>query len=153
MASAMIITLPGDPAKEKELDCGIFCHHIKRNPVRKAELQVLCSHCPVLLRALHHQLPPPGPQRVTRQEAAHGVSSSMRMCPSWCQGMRQDRYQAKRADDFSSHTTVFLSLVTFIPVSLLSPINDFLRHAGPSYLWDLELCGLTLLTSRSIKGN
>lgn len=52
MASVMIITLPGDPAKEKELDCDIFCQHVKGNPAQKAELLVLCSHCPVLLWAL-----------------------------------------------------------------------------------------------------
>lgn len=84
----MIITLPGYPAKEEELDCGIFCHHVKGNPVPKAELLVLCSHHPVLLSALYHQLPPPDPQAGARQEAAHRVSSSMQRCPSCCQGRR-----------------------------------------------------------------
>lgn len=49
MTSVMIITLPGDQAKEKELD---LWQHVKGNPVQKAELQVLCSRCPVLLWAL-----------------------------------------------------------------------------------------------------
>lgn len=88
MASVMIIALPGNPAKEKELDCGNFCHHVRGNPVQKAELPVLCSDCPVLLRGPHHQLPPPCPQEVAGQEAAHGVGGSKRSYSSWYQGSR-----------------------------------------------------------------
>lgn len=76
-----MIALPGNPAKEEELDCGTFCYDVKENPVQKVELQVLCFHCPVLFRALHHQLPPPCFQAVARQEVARGISGSKSTCP------------------------------------------------------------------------
>lgn len=86
MASVMIITLPDNPTKEEELNCDIFCHHVKGNPVQKAELQTLYSHYPVLLRALHHQLPPLGPHAADGQEAAHRASGLKNGCLSWYQG-------------------------------------------------------------------